>query len=123
MFKLSDIQDAFLFVSGAPRGMHTAILCKHTGQIRYRSEGADLNEIGEEELDWNACIEIPHRNDLDLGQGLVFEFVESVLPGDYEHVRQIFRKVLRAEPQAVIRDLYSADEVILLARDIRLKKG
>lgn len=35
----------------------------------------------------------------------------------------LYRKVLRAEPQAVIRDLYSADEVILLARDIRLEKG
>jgi ribosomal protein S18 acetylase RimI-like enzyme len=92
MFRLSDIQDAFLFVSGAPRGMHTAILCKHTGQIRNRSEGADLDEIGEEEVDWNACIEIPHRNDLDLGRKLVFEFVESALPSDYDRVRQIFRK-------------------------------
>lgn len=92
MNKLSDIQDAFLFVNAAPPGMHTAILCRDTGEIRYRSEDADLDEIGEEEIDWDVCIEIPHRNDLDLGQGLVFEFVESVLPGDYEHVRQIFRK-------------------------------
>jgi len=31
--------------------------------------------------------------------------------------------VLRAEPQAVIKDLYSADEVILLVRDIKFEKG
>ena len=92
MNKLSDIQEAYLFVSAGPQGMHTAILCRDTGEIRYRSEDADLDEIGEEEIDWDAWIEIPHRNDLDLGQNLVFEFVESFLPNDYERVRQIFRK-------------------------------
>jgi hypothetical protein len=30
----------------------------------------------------------------------------------------LYRSVLRAEPQAVIKDLYSADEVILLARNM-----
>jgi len=92
MFKFSDIEEAFFFVIGAPQGMHTAILCKDTGQIRYRSLAGDLDEIGEEEIDWGAGIEIPHRNELDLGQNLVFEFVESFLPNDYERVRQIFRK-------------------------------
>ena len=92
MNKFSDIQEAFLFVSAGPQGMHTAILCRATGEIRYRSEDGDLDEIGEEEIDWNAWVEIPHRNDLDLGQNLVFEFVESALPSDYERVRQIFRK-------------------------------
>jgi hypothetical protein len=88
MNKLSDILEAFHFVSGAPPGMLTAILCKDTGQIRYRSVEADLNEIDEEGIDWDAWIEIPHRNDLDLGQELVFEFVESVLPSDYERVQR-----------------------------------
>ena len=92
MFKFSDIEEAFLFVSGAPQGMLTAILCKDTGQIRYRSLAGDLDEISEEEINWDACIEIPHGNSLGLGQKLVFEFVESILPSDYERVRQIFRK-------------------------------
>ena len=68
MNKLGEIQDAFLFVSAAPPGKHTAILCRDTGEIRYHSEEGDLDEIGEEEIDWDACIEIPHRNDLDLGR-------------------------------------------------------
>jgi hypothetical protein len=42
--------------------------------------------------DRDDCIEIPHKNDLDLGRNLVFEFVEQYLPGDYERVRQIFRR-------------------------------
>jgi len=94
MNKLSDILEAFHFVSGAPPGMLTAILCKDTGQIRYRSVEADLNEIDEEGIDWDAWIEIPHRNDLDLGQELVFEFVESVLPSDYERVQRMSAEFL-----------------------------
>jgi len=51
-----------------------------------------IDEIGDVDLDWDMCIEIPHKNDLDLGQRLVFEFVETHLPDEYHRVRQIFRK-------------------------------
>jgi len=92
MMRFSDIQDAFFFVSSAGYGMHSAVLCKDTGQILYRSEMADIDEIGDEYLDWDTCIEIPHKNDLDLGQRLVFEFIERHLPDEYHRVRQIFRR-------------------------------
>lgn len=92
MFKFRDIEDAFFFVSLAAYGMHSAVLCKDTGRILYRSEMGDLDEIGNEDLDWDTCIEIPHKNDLDLGQRLVFEFVERHLPDGYHHVQQIFQR-------------------------------
>ena len=92
MLEFSDIEDAFLFVSSAGYGMHSAVLCKDTGRILYRSEMGDLDEIGNEELDWDTCIDIPHKNDLDLGHRLVFEFVESHLPDAYHRVQQIFRR-------------------------------
>ena len=92
MIKFSDIQDAFLFVSSSGYGMNTAILCKDTGQILYHSEMGDLEEIDDDDLDWDMCIEIPHKNDLDMGQSLIFGFVEMQLPDDYHHVQQIFRK-------------------------------
>jgi hypothetical protein len=57
----------------------------------YRSETGDIDEIGDAELDWDICVEIPHKNDLDLGISLVFEFVETHIPDAYDHVRQIFR--------------------------------
>lgn len=72
--------------------MNSAVLCKKTGQILYRSEMGDLDEIGDEDFDWDNCIEIPHKNYLDLGQRLVFEFVENHLPDAYHEVRQIFQK-------------------------------
>lgn len=53
-------------------------------------EGQD--EASGEDLDWDACIHIPHRNDLGLGQGLVFEFVIDHLPDEYDGVREIFHK-------------------------------
>ena len=92
MISFSKIQDAFLFVSSAGYGMNSAVLCKDTGQVFYSSEMGGIDEIGDEDLDRDKCIDIPHKNDLDLGQRLVFEFVEKHLPDGYHHVRQIFRK-------------------------------
>ncbi len=90
--KFSDIQDAFFFVSSAGYGLHSAVLCKNTGELFYRSEMADLDEQKDKELDGEQFVEIPHKNDLGLGQDLVFDFVEMHTPHDYERVRQIFRK-------------------------------
>ena len=92
MIKFSDIQDAFFFVSSAGYGMNSALLCQDTGKIYYRSEMMDMDETDDEDLDLKKCIEIPHKNDLDLGQRLVFEFVQMHLPDDYDRVRQIFRR-------------------------------
>ena len=46
----------------------------------------------EDDLNWEQCIEIPHKNDLGLGRKLVFEFVEEYIPNDYERVRKMFRR-------------------------------
>ncbi len=92
-FSFSDIEGAFMYVASATYGMNSAVLCKDTGKILYRSDMAGIDEIeDEEDLDWDQCIEIPHKNDLNLGRNLVFEFVEEYLPDDYEHVRKMFRR-------------------------------
>jgi hypothetical protein len=92
-FSFSDIEAAFMYVSSEMYGMNTAVLCKDTGKILYRSDMAEIDEIeDEEDLDWDQCVEVPHKNDLDLGRNLVFEFVEENLPSDYERVRRIFRR-------------------------------
>jgi deoxyribodipyrimidine photolyase-like uncharacterized protein len=48
--------------------------------------------VDDEDLDWDKCVEIPHKNDLDLGQQLVFEFVETHLPDKYHQVEHIFQR-------------------------------
>ena len=90
--KFSDIELAFEYVSSATMTSNTAVLCKETGEIYYSSDYDDGDEIPEELYDREDCIEIPHKNDLNLGRNLVFEFVEQFLPGDFERVRQIFRR-------------------------------
>ncbi len=74
MFTFSEIHDAFLFVNSAEEGMNRAILCKDTGLIFFRSEWGDINEMDDEKLYCDEFVEIPHKNELDLGQNLVFEF-------------------------------------------------
>jgi len=90
--KFSDIEDAFFYVSSAPMTANIAVLCKDTGEILYASDYDDENEIPEEVHDREDCIEIPHKNDLDLGKNLVFEFVEQYLPGGFERVRHMFSR-------------------------------
>lgn len=92
-FSFSEIEDAFMYVGSAMYGMNSAVLCKDTGKILYRSDMAGINEIEDEEnLDWGQCVDVPHKNDLDLGRNLVFEFVEEHLPDDYGRVRHMFRR-------------------------------
>ncbi len=90
--KFSDIEDAYFYVSSAPMTANIAVLCKETGEIFYASDYDDEDEIPEEVYDREDSIEILHKNDLDLGRNLVFEFVEQFLPSDFERVRQIFRR-------------------------------
>ena len=92
--KFSDIEHAFLYVSPAPMDTNYAILCKETEEIYYKSEYWDdeEDEIPEDIYEREDCVAIPHKNELDLGRDLVFEFVKEHLPGDFERVRSIFRK-------------------------------
>ena len=92
-FSFSEIEDAFEYVASGMYGMNSAVVCKDTGKILYQSEMLGVDEIEDEDnLDWDQCVEIPHKNDLDLGRNLVFEFVEEYIPDDYERVRKMFRR-------------------------------
>jgi hypothetical protein len=92
MVKFSDLEDAFLFVSSSSYGMNSAYLNKDTGQILYHSEMGDFDETADEDLEGDEWLSIPHKNDLDLGRDLVFEFVETHLAEKDEQVRNMFRR-------------------------------
>ncbi len=93
MIKFSDIEDAFFFVSSARYGEHSAIVCKTIGEMYYSSVYGDIDdEFPEDEFDPKIHIRLPHKNDLELGKPLVFEFVEQYLPDEYDYVNRIFRK-------------------------------
>nr|VFK15689.1 MAG: Uncharacterised protein family (UPF0158) [Candidatus Kentron sp. LPFa] len=94
--KFSDIEDAMMFVSFGGYGENIALLDKSTGKIYYRSSDYgdvdEFEEFPEDGYDPDIHIAIPHKNDLDLGRDLVFEFVERFIPDDYGRVDEIFRK-------------------------------
>jgi kynurenine 3-monooxygenase len=90
-FSFSDIEDAFLFVSSDQPEMNTAVLSEATGRIYYFSEMDGSDEEPEEVGDPGPYIHIPHKNDLDLGRELVFDFVSERLPENYDQVLNIFR--------------------------------
>jgi hypothetical protein len=92
MVTFDEIQDAFSFVSSNEYGMNRAVLCLDNGEIYYHSENGDLDELDEDEFDCDNFVVIPHKNDLDLGQRLVFDFAEQHLADDLDRVQQIFSR-------------------------------
>jgi hypothetical protein len=90
MATFSEIRDAFLFVSSEQCGMHRALLCLDSGEIYYYSETGGIDEIDEEDFECEDFIEIPHKNEINLGRSLVFEFVDLYLPDESHLIEQIF---------------------------------
>jgi len=91
---LSELVDAFEFVSVSDLGEYQAYICKRTGRIIFVSEGLDLEEDIEfpadpEMADYQA---VPHRRDLDLGKRLALSFVAEQLPGSFDKAREIFSR-------------------------------
>ena len=91
MIRFSDIEDAFFFVGSAGYGLHTAVIARDTGEMLWRSEEGDLDEIADKDLPSDRWIAIPHRNELGLGQELVFEFVAEYVSDELDHVQHMFR--------------------------------
>ena len=108
-FDFNEIEEAFEFVNCSPYAEARAIICKGTGKILVKSNVSDIDEIGDIEEDLEDYAEVPDRNDLDLGQHLVWAFVADHVPNEYDSVRAMFRR-----PGAYRRFKDFLDEVDLL---------
>jgi len=89
--KFGDLEDAFLFVSMTPPFTHSAVLCRDTGKFYYKSELGDVDEMPED-VDDEKYLEVPHKNDLDLGKALVLGFASEHLPDEVHEVDRIFSR-------------------------------
>lgn len=90
--KYDDLSLAFDFVSSAAPMEHRAYVSLETGKVYWVSE---LNSIEEEEIPDDLetsglYLEIPHRNDLDLGRELVLRFVDAHLSAHRNFVADMF---------------------------------
>ena len=73
-------------------GESQSFLNKETGEVFYYSEYSDNEEELPEDFDNDKYIELPHKNELDLGKSLVLNFASSHIPDDYEKIEEIFSK-------------------------------
>ncbi len=90
--KYADIENAFTFVSMGQMYVNSAYLCRETGQIFYTTEMGDSDELPEDIYESEQYIEIPHKNELDLGKALVLDFTSTYIPNDLEIVYSIFHR-------------------------------
>lgn len=91
MIDYSNLEDAFSYVSSDQPFMNHAIINKNTGETFYQSDMSGIDEFPED-YDDEKYIDVPHKNDLDLGRKLVYDFVSIYFPEKFEEVEYIFRK-------------------------------
>lgn len=90
--KLSDLLDAFIWVSAGSIGDNGAFICRETGRIYWTSHLIELDDPPPEDIgDASRYLAVPHKYDFDLGTALVFRFVDDHLAGDYDTVAGFFR--------------------------------
>ena len=92
----AEMRDAFEFVSvGGSLGAE-AYISRDTGKIYLRTVDGDVmeeeDEIPDDVETSDRYIAVPHKTELDLGRTLVLRFTEQELPGDYDTVRDQFRR-------------------------------
>ena len=91
--KYEDLESAFQWSSSGAPFENTALLHRQTGEAFLKSMHGDFDEDLPEEIeDGSIYIAAPHKNDLNLGRELVFDFVEAVAPQHLSQVESFFRQ-------------------------------
>ena len=80
----ADLELAFDFVSAGHEGENQAYIDRQSGKIYSASDVTDAEEELPPDIEDEKYVEIPHRNELDLGKPLVLDFVGQFLPDDYD---------------------------------------
>jgi hypothetical protein len=91
--KYDDLSAAFDFVSFAAPFVHRAFVSLDTGAVYWVSEAGLVDEDLPDDLDTSdRYLEVPHKNELGLGNNLALRFVEENLPDRYPDVERFFRR-------------------------------
>lgn len=92
---LSELEDALEWVSASESFGNVAYVNRQSGQIFWRSESGDLEldeDLPEDVDDGTLYVCVPHKRHLDLGQWVVFRFVEAYIPDAYDRVQGYFSR-------------------------------
>ena len=91
--KYQDLEAALEWASSGAPFENTALISRQTGEVFFNSMGGySEEELPEDIDDGTLYVAIPHKNDLDLGRELVFDFIESESPGSIGIVAAYFRQ-------------------------------
>jgi hypothetical protein len=88
----SEIELAYDFVSSDQEWTCFAVVNRESGKIYYKSEMSGLDDFPEDVEDSDEYVSIPHKNDLELGRNLVFDFVRRHIPEQIKIVEGFFRQ-------------------------------
>lgn len=78
--------------SGAPFE-NQAFLSRSTGELFYQStSGESEDDLPDDLEDGTVYIAVPHKNDLDLGRALVFDFAHTQGPVHFNAIEGYFRQ-------------------------------
>ena len=88
--KFAELELAFAFVNFSDRSDNCAYVSRSTGETFVQSDLAGIDELPDDIDSSDDFVEIPHKNDLDLGTKLVWEFVDQQIPGQIDKVREFF---------------------------------
>jgi len=91
--KFDEIELAFDFVSSGLPSEHAAYVSVATGQTYWRTEiGDNLEPLPDDIDELGKYLEIPHKNELELGKPLALKFAAQSLPDDFHEVEGIFQR-------------------------------
>jgi hypothetical protein len=91
--KLTDLEEALLFLGAGDEFGNTAWVCRETGKVHWHSDEFDeFGPLPEDIDDAARYVALPNKRDLDLGKPLALEFARTHLPACYEQVRGIFSR-------------------------------
>ena len=93
---LSELIDALEIASMSNFGECQAFVCRQSGKIYCRMDPLYVGELDEElpdDLDdEEKYVQVPEKQELDLGKPLVMDFTRAILPQDLDDVRDMFRR-------------------------------
>ncbi len=87
-----EIENAFFYVSGASPGENSAVVHRVTGETFYYSFMTDEGNLPDDVEENDDYLDIPHKNDLDLGKPLVMEFVRQQCPEELGRIYSTFSR-------------------------------
>ena len=88
-----DLEHAFMWASSGAPFENEAWLSRRTGEVHLRSTTGDFGvELPPDLEDASLYAAVPHKNELNLGRALVFEFLETQAPTLVPTVESFFRQ-------------------------------